>query len=340
MKYIDLNQLFNVIMKIFGGRYIESYNINYYYNSLKVTIDRVFTQMEKYFLYRLMIEKEFTMDNLELVLKISQIFYYYSVINLKCCDYINFYLIKHASVINSFKLLDILSYLSNFEGVINYQILNYFYEFVFSNFKQVLKQPQTLLINYPNSYLIKIISIFSKNFINGAFIITEKIIKILFIKQDFNSISSNEIVGILIAILKSKYLDPKTFDFLSKLMIENLTINYIKIRSLKTLVERFINIKYENEYFFQEIYLKAKEKLKELETFNVNYDNEMFKNFIKEECMKERVLPETIIQKDYIKYVNMLNTVCVNCLFRSNIDYKFINVNEVVFQDELRFSFC
>jgi hypothetical protein len=96
-------------------------------------MDRNFTKIEKYLLYKTMIEKEFKPDTFELLFKICQIFSYFSVINLKCGDYINFYLIKHAREINSFKLIDILMFLSYFEGLINYQILNYLYEFVFNN---------------------------------------------------------------------------------------------------------------------------------------------------------------------------------------------------------------
>jgi hypothetical protein len=159
------------------------------------------------------------------------------------------------------------------------------------------------------------------------------------LKQDYTSLSSVDILGLLIATLKSKYLDVKSFDMLSKLMIENLTINYIKIRSLKTYVERFINIKYDNPELFNQIYLKAHDKLKELNTFNDNYDNDKFREYIKEECIKERVMPETIDKIDHIKYVNMVSAVCANCLFRSNLDYEFINTNEVVFKNNERFIF-
>ncbi len=122
-------------------------------------------------------------------------------------------------------------------------------------------------------------------------------------------------------------------------MIENLTINYIKIRSLKTYVERFINIKYDNPELFNQIYLKAQDKLKELNTFKDNYDNEVFREFIKEECIKERIIPETIDKIDHVKYSNMLSAVCANCLFRSNLDYNFISANEVVFKNNERFLF-
>ena len=126
---------------------------------------------------------------------------------------------------------------------------------------------------------------------------------------------------------------------LDKLLMENFTINYVKSRTLKTFIERFININYDNPEFFDLIFLKTKEKLKDLETFRDNYDNKKFIEYIKEECIKESIIPETITHQDYIKYINILNTIGVNCCFKTKQDYTFTDINVVIFENNETFVF-
>ena len=75
-----------------------------------------------------MIQIDNQLECLEIIVMACSTFANYSIINLKFCDYVNFYLIKNADNINVFKLIDVLILLTKFEYVINYQLMNYLYD--------------------------------------------------------------------------------------------------------------------------------------------------------------------------------------------------------------------
>ena len=107
------------------------------------------------------IQNDVNLENYEIILMTCLTFAHNSFINLKCVDYINFYLLKNASSINIYKLIDVLNLLSQYENIINYQIINFLYDKVkFLNkkghkrrTKQSTKLPKKLSCkNYSNIF--------------------------------------------------------------------------------------------------------------------------------------------------------------------------------------------
>jgi len=193
--------------------------------------------------------------------------------------------------------------------------------------------------------LFRLASVISKNRINGGFVILEKIMNILYNSKE-TKINMRDNVNFLVSLLRARYFEGERIEYLIKLLRQNsFEINYIKIRYVKTLLERFINQKYDNTEFFDFIYQKLKFKLEELksvcdiiikngETIIKSYNNTKFIDYIKDECINESIIVETITQLDFIKYYNICVLCILNCLLKLRKNYEFIDNESIKFLAE------
>jgi hypothetical protein len=212
----------------------------------------------------------------------------------------------------------------------NYLILNYFYT-------RIDEDINTKLINiYPKQCIIDSVHIFSKNYLLGNFVIIEKLVRQLAIK--FKDLNMKEISYVIVSCLRAKFVDKNLFDKMFENLISSnmFTINYITIRNLKTLLERFVTEDYKNEKLITESLKIVQEKLTDLRTFLPNYNNIEFVEYLRKEMLTtdENIIYETITQLDFEKYINLCKTIELLCLFKTH-QYEVISADEIKIENKI-----
>jgi hypothetical protein len=319
------------------SKYIIAYNQKFYKFENKFLTEKILTNFENLILHLVMNDKPELIS--DMMKELANLIYKHSLLNERIIDYLNIFLVKHKNYFNIFYLIDMLFYLTSFKQCTNYELLNYFY----LSLEKSIESKH--MINFPKDYFIKCFKIISQNQILGGFVLMEKINQLL-IEKSPDDLNVNEIISILIAMLKSNCNDPILIEYYLNLILKGKMFDNMRYRlclSIKTLFDRFITEEFfsSSSEIFEEFYKytlkKINLKLDEVKIFkNAEYDNESFVLFIKNELTiaKTDFLEEVITQEDFHKYYNSLKWINLQCLFKIYKNFEFKNMGLIEFINE------
>lgn len=332
-----MEEFLSRFISLCDSKYILAYNQKFYKFKNKLMSEKILSKFENLILHLVMNYKpELISDKMK---ELANLMFKHNLLNERIIDYINIFLIKHKNYFNIFYLIDMLFYLTSFKQCTNYELLNYFYNSIEKSIES------KHMINFPKEYFLKCFKIISQNQIMGGFVLIEKMNSLL-IEKSPDDFSVNEILAILIALLKSNYNDPIVIEYYLNLILKgNMfdNINYKLCHTMKTFIDRLINEEYCKikseicEEFFKYTLKRINIKLDEVRLFNnKEYDNEEFVIFIKNELTiaKTDFLEEVITQEDFHKYFLYLRWINLHCLFKIYKNFEFKNMGLIEFINE------